>query len=288
MNAKTNTFLSEFKRYLIVTFALACMALGWTGFLISNNMLGGGVSGIATLIYWSTGLSTGVTIFAVNAVLIVIALKILGFGFGIKTVYAIVVTSLFFSLLQHYITEPIITDKFLAAIVGGGLSGASIGLVFTQGSSTGGTDIIALMINKYRNISPGRIILVIDIFIISSSYLIFQNSETLIYSFVVMVVSSYAIDLVLTGNKQSVQMFIFSSKANQIADRIGTEVGRGVTFVKGTGWYTKSEHDILMVVARKMESQNIFRIVKDEDPQAFVTLNTVMGVYGKGFDMIKK
>lgn len=288
MKTKNTSFWKEFKRYTIVTFGLACMAFGWAGFLIPNEMLGGGVSGIATLIYWSTGLSTGITIFVVNAVLIVIALKILGFGFGIKTIFAITVSSVLFSLLQYYIKEPIITDKFLAAIVGGGLSGASIGLIFTQGSSTGGTDIIALIINKYRNISPGRIILVIDIFIISSSYLIFRNVETLIYSFVVMVVSSYAIDLVLTGNKQSVQMFIFSSKADAIANRIGTEVGRGVTFIKGTGWFTKSEHDILMVVARKMESQNIFRIVKDEDPQAFVTMNTVMGVYGKGFDMIKK
>jgi uncharacterized membrane-anchored protein YitT (DUF2179 family) len=263
------------------------MAFGWTAFLIPNDLLGGGVSGIATLIYWSTGLSTGITIFVVNIILVLIALRILGFGFGIKTVYSIFVLSVFFSALQMVFTEPLVTDKFLSAIVGGILGGASIGIIFTQGGSTGGTDIIAMLVNKYHNISPGKIILFIDVFIISSSYIIFQSIETLVYGFVMMGVASYTIDLVLTGNKQSVQLFVFSAKAQEIADRIGNETGRGITFIKGTGWYSKSEHDIIMVIVRKQESPQIFRIVRDEDPEAFVSLNTVMGVYGKGFDIIR-
>lgn len=290
-NAKTmrrqKTVADEIKSYIIITFGLFVMALGWTAFLIPNHLLGGGVSGIATLLYWSTGLSTGITILAVNTVLILIALRILGFGFGVKTIYSIVVLSGFFSLLQFYIKEPFVTDRFMSAIIGGVLGGLSIGIVFTQGGSTGGTDIIAMIVNKYKNISPGKIILSLDVVIISGSFLIFQSIETLVYGFVIMVVSSYTIDLVLTGNKQSVQLFIFSSKAHQIADRIGNETGRGVTFIKGTGWYTKAEHDILMVIVRKMESPQLFRIVREEDPEAFVSLNTVMGVYGKGFDIMK-
>ena len=288
MKITKDSVWTETKRYIIITICLFMMALGWTGFLIPNGLLGGGVSGISTLVYWSTGLSTGVTIFSVNALLLILAIKILGFGFGFKTIYSIIVSSLFFSLLQHYITEPIITDKLLAGIIGGSMSGASVGIIFNQGSSTGGTDIIALIINKYRDISPGRIILIIDVAIISCSLFIKKDIELLFYSFVVMAVASYAIDLMITGDKQSVQLFIFSSKAALIADRIGKEAGRGVTFIKGTGWYTKTEHDILMVVTRKTESQNILRIVRSEDPSAFVTLNTVMGVYGKGFDVMRK
>lgn len=285
--ARKRSIVSELKSYTIITFGLFVMTLGWTAFLIPNEILGGGVSGIATLIFWSTGLPVGVSVLSINAVLIVFALRILGSGFGVKTIYSIIVLSGFFSLLQYYIREPFVTDKFLASMVGAILSGASMGLIFTQGGSTGGTDIIAMIVNKYKNISPGKIILILDIFIISSSFVIFRSIETLVYGFVVMVVVSYTIDLVITGNKQSVQLFIFSKHSEEIADRIGKEMGRGVTFIKGIGWYTKTENDILMIIVRKMESPQVFRIVKEEDPDAFVSLSTVMGVYGQGFDVIR-
>jgi uncharacterized membrane-anchored protein YitT (DUF2179 family) len=163
-------------------------------------------------------------------------------------------------------------------------------VAFTQGGSTGGTDIVAMMICKYRNISQGRVILLIDIIIISCSYFVIENDkiQAIIYGFVVMGVCSYCIDLVLTGNKQSVQAFIFTSEPDKVADRIANEMQRGVTMINGTGWYTKHEGPILMVVAHKRESQQILRIVKDEDPKAFMTMNTVMGAYGKGFEQIRK
>lgn len=263
------------------------MALGWTAFLIPNEILGGGVSGIATLIFWTTGLPVGVSVFAINAVLIIFAMRILGKGFGVKTIYSIVVLSGLFALLQYYIREPFVTDKFLASIVGSVMSGSAMGLIFTQGSSTGGTDIIALIVNKYRNISPGKVILLLDVFIISSSFLVFRSIEPLVYGFVVMAVVSYTIDLIITGNKQSIQLFIFSRKPDAIADRIGNELGRGVTFIRGIGWYTKTENDILMIIVKRMEYQQVFRIIKEEDPDAFLSLSTVMGVYGQGFDTIR-
>lgn len=285
--AKKKSFLNELKSYSIITLGLFVMALGWTAFLIPNEILGGGVSGIATLIFWSTGLPVGVSVLAINAVLIVFALRILGSGFGVKTIYSIAVLSAFFALLQYYIREPFVTDKFMASVVGAVLAGSSMGIIFTQGGSTGGTDIVAMIVNKYRNISPGKIILLLDVFIISSSFIIFRSIEPLVYGFVVMAVVSYTIDLIITGNKQSVQLFIFSKKADAIADRIGNETGRGVTFIKGVGWYTKSENDILMIIVKRMEYPAVFRIVKQEDPDAFVSLSSVMGVYGQGFDVMR-
>jgi len=306
MKADKKSVWAEVKRYFIITLALFVMAFGWTAFLIPNHVLGGGVSGIATLIFYATGISTGISVFVINAILVLISLKVLGPSFGIKTVYSIVMVSLFMSFLQHYLTEPMllyqtdpnaagaikpfVEEKILAAILGGGLAGLSIGVAFTQGGSTGGTDIIAMMVCKYRNISQGRVILLIDIIIISCSYFVIENDkiQAIIYGFVVMGVCSYCIDLVLTGNKQSVQAFIFTTKPQEMADHIANQMHRGVTLINGTGWYTKHEGPILMVVAHKRESQQILRIVKEIDPQAFMTMNTVMGAYGKGFEQIKR
>lgn len=296
MKADKKTVFAEVKRYVIITLALFTMCLGWTAFLIPNHLMGGGVSGIAALIYWATGFSTGISVFIINAILLLIALKVIGVGFGIKTAYSIVMASLFMSLLQHFITDPMmagemqpfVSDHFLAAILGGGLAGLSIGVAFTQGGSTGGTDIIAMIVCKYHNISQGRVILLCDIIILSCGFLVGNTIEDFIYSCVVMGVCSYCIDLVLTGNKQTVQAFIFTTEPEKVADRITNEMRRGVTVINGTGWYTKREGLILMVVAHKRESQQILRIVKDEDPKAFMTMNTVMEAYGKGFEEMKK
>jgi uncharacterized membrane-anchored protein YitT (DUF2179 family) len=292
---KTSNILVEFKNYAIITVCLFVIALGWTAFLIPNNMLGGGVNGIATIVYWVTGLSTGYTIFTLNAILILFSFKILGWKFGVKTIYCIAVMSLFFSLLQNVFGDvPVISDKFLAAIIGGGIGGFANGIIFLSGGSTGGVDIITMVVNKYRNISLGRFTLAMNLVIIGSSFFVFQDMEILerveliIYSLVGNFVSSYCMDLAFTGSKQSVQLFIFSSKPEVIADRIGNELQRGVTIIKGTGWYTKQDNDILMAVVRKTQCQSVIRIVKQEDPKAFVSVNTVMGVYGKGFEVMKK
>ena len=292
---KTSNVLIEIKNYAVITVCLFIIALGWTAFLIPNNMLGGGVNGIATIVYWVTGLSTGITIFVLNAILILFSFKILGWRFGVKTIYCIAVMAFFFSLLQNIIGDvPVISDKFLAAIIGGGIGGFANGIIFLSGGSTGGVDIITMVVNKYRNISLGRFTLAMNLVIIGSSFFVFQDLEILqrveliIYSLVGNFVSSYCMDLAFTGSKQSVQMFIFASKPEVIADRIGNEIHRGVTVIRGTGWYSKQDSDILMAVVRKNECQRVIRIVKQEDPKAFVSVNTVMGVYGKGFEVMKK
>ena len=279
----------EVRSHIIITVAIIISAIGWTGFLIPSNMLGGGVTGLATIIYWVTGLPTGISIFALNAILILIAFRSLGRRFALSTIYSVIVTSVVFYILQEYVfLAPIIEDRFLSAVLGAGLNGFACAFIFLEGSSTGGTDIIVMMINKYRNITLGRLTLFINVAIISCSYFVFRDLELLIYSYVGLMVTSYTMDLTMNGSKQSVQMFIFSQKSDEIADKVGEEIRRGVTMIKGTGWYTKTENNIVMVVVRKTESQRVIRIVKQLDPAAFVSVNTVMGVYGKGFEMMKK
>lgn len=278
----------EVKSHIIITLALFLSAFAWTGFLIPNQMLGGGVTGLATIVYWVMHIPTGITIFVLNAILIVISFKSLGRRFAISTIYSVVMTSVMFYVLQDYFGDtPLITDRFLSVVLGAGLNGVACGLIFLEGSSTGGVDIIVVMINKYRNVTLGRLSLFINVAIISCSYFVFNNLELLIYSYVGLMITSYTMDLTMNGSKQSVQMFIFSSNPHEIADMVGEEVHRGVTMIKGTGWYSKTESDIVMVVVRKTESQRVIRIVKQLDPSAFVSVNTVMGVYGKGFDAMK-
>lgn len=279
----------EVKSHIIITLAIFVSAIGWTGFLIPNNMLGGGVTGLSTIIYWLTDIPAGIMIFVLNAILILIAFKSLGRRFAFSTIYSVIVTSVMFYFLQEYFGDtPLIEDKFLAVVLGAGLNGVACGFIFLEGSSTGGTDVIVMMINKYRNVTLGRLSLFINVAIISCSYFVFRDLELLIYSYVGLMITSYTIDLTMNGSKQSVQMFIFSSNPKEIADRVGEEVRRGVTMIKGTGWYSKKESDIVMVVVRKTESQRVIRIVKMLDPDAFVSVNTVMGVYGKGFEIMKK
>jgi uncharacterized membrane-anchored protein YitT (DUF2179 family) len=262
-------------------------------------MLGGGITGLSTIIYWLTGIPTGVMIFVLNAILILISFKSLGRRFAISTIYSVIVTSVVFYVMQEYFVDiikeyfgaiPLSGDehRLLAALLGSALNGVACGIIFLEGSSTGGTDVIAVMINKYRNVTIGRLSLFINVVVIGCSYFVFKDLELLIYSYVGLMVTSYTIDMTMNGSKQSVQMFIFTSKPHEIADRVGEEVQRGVTMIKGTGWYSKKESEIVMVVVRKTESQRVIRIVKQMDPAAFVSVNTVMGVYGKGFEMMKK
>ncbi len=275
------------KTYGVITLGLFVNALAWTAFLLPSEIVGGGVTGAAALFYYATGVPVWISFVLVNIVLIALGIKNLGIGFGIKTIYGVGVLTLFLAILQPLITQPIVDDRFMAAILGGIMSGASVGLIFTQGGSTGGTDIIAMIITKYRNFSHGRIILYFDLVIISSSYLLFQSLEVMVYGYVTMAVGSYSIDMLLMGHRRSVQMFIFSQKHELIAEHVANETGRGVTLLQGQGWYSKSDNVVLMIVVRRFETSSVFRAIKEIDPEAFITVGNVMGVYGKGFDPIK-
>ncbi len=293
------------EEYALVTLGVISYALGWTIFLLPNNLIGGGVSGFASIVFYATGLPMSVTYFVLNVLLLLIGTKILGTGFGGKTIYAIFMTSIMLSLMPKLIPVDFIHEfalsngKLICTFLGGIIAGFGIGLSISQGGSTGGTDIIALVWCKFRPASPGRVILIIDVGIILSSLLFPSYTESrellpfteklavVVYGLIQVVVSGYAIDLYLSGSKQSVQAFIFTKRAEEMADAIAFDMKRGVTMIPAKGWYSKEDKQVLMVVTRKTDLNLLLRYVKSIDPDAFLSVSSVMGVYGQGFDSIK-
>lgn len=277
----------EIRAYTLITIGLLINSFGWTAFLIPSKIVGGGLAGVASLVYFSTGFPIWLTLIGVNAILVALAIKILGATFGTRTIFGILVNAMAFAVFQNFFPEPLVNDQFMAALIGAALSGAGIGLAFTQEGASGGTDIIALIVNHYRNISPGRVILYCDIIIIASSWLLFHSIEKIVYGYVVMGVLSYVLDLVIEGNKQSYQMMIFSEQKDMMAERIGQELGRGVTFLHAKGWYSQKETDVVIVICRRWDKSKLMRIINETDPNAFISVSKVMGVFGKNFDRIK-
>lgn len=295
------------KEYGLITFGLFAYCLGWTIFLLPNNLVGGGVSGFAAILFYATGIPLGYTYFVVNIILLLVALKILGRGFGGKTIYAIILTSVLLNFLPTVAPQDFVhsfaleNGKLICTILGGVIAGVGIGISISQGGSTGGTDIVALLWCKYKNASPGRVILVIDVGIIMSSMIFPSFSDVdrqqlvpfaeklviAVYGLIQVTVSGYAIDLYLSGSKQSVQAFIFTKKHVEMADAIAFDMKRGVTIIPAKGWFSKEDRDIVMVVTRKDDLNLLLRYVKTIDPDAFLSVSSVMGVYGKGFDTIK-
>lgn len=279
---------------VILTFGLFLNAFAWSAFLIPGKIVGGGLTGLATLIFyatqgWGMPIPVSVSYLVMNVFLIALAIRILGASFGIKTVFSVLLLSFFLGLLQNILPKEGImeADPFLFAVIGGALAGAGIGIVFTQGGSTGGTDIIAMIITKYRNISPGRLILYMDVFIISLSFLVFREVSNVVYGFVTMAVVSYTIDLIIEGQKQSVQVFIFSRHHAEISEILGQRMHRGITFLDGQGWFTREKTKIVLVITRKHELPSVLGVIKSVDPDAFVSVGSVMGTYGKGFESIR-
>ncbi len=300
-----HTFLDTIKEYSLITAGLFSFVIGWVIFLLPNNLVGGGVTGFSSIIYYATGIPIGYTYFVVNVILFFIGLKILGNSFGAKTLYAIILVSVLLRVIPPIIPQDFIQEfamnngKILCTIIGGIFAGVGIGISISQGGSTGGTDIIALIISKYRNVSPGRLILTMDVFIILISLLFpsyNSNGELLVftekfavvvYGLIMITVTSVSIDLYISGTKQSVQVMIFSKKYKEIADAIAFDMKRGVTILPAKGWFTKEDGQVLMVVTRKVDLNLLLRYVKNIDPDAFLSVSSVMGVYGKGFDTIK-
>ncbi len=284
---KHSTF-NELKSYLIMTFGLLIFVFSWTAFLIPHQIAGGGVSGLSAILSYATGISVSYFYLGINSVLVLIGILIIGKGFGFKTIYCILVATVLFRVLPLIPWVSTIDEKMLNALIGGTLSGIGIGIIFLQGGSTGGTDIVALIVAKYRETSPGRVFFFTDLVIIGSIILLpGKVLQDVIYGYIVMVSFSYVIDMVLTGNKQSVQILVFSAKYDEIADKVNSELNRGVTALSSIGWYTKSESKVLIIIARKSQLPEISKVIKETDQDAFISVTTVMSVYGQGFDQLK-
>lgn len=276
------------KEYSVMAVALALYVFSWTAFLIPNGITAGGVTGMSTILNFAFGWHISYTYLILNAVLLIAGTIIMGKGFGFKTIYCILVSTLYFEFFPMIPWVSNIDDNLINSIVGGAMSACGIALVFTQGGSTGGIDIIALVINKYREVSPGRVFMVSDFLIISSVLFLPDKSlQDIVYGYVVTVAFSYTVDQLLTGSKQSVQMLIISRKYEEIANRLCFEMDKGVTAINALGWYKKSSSMMIMVVTRKDKMYEVMAAVKEIDNKSFFTVSTVMGVYGEGFEEFK-
>lgn len=270
-----------------ITIGLLMYAAAWNLFVIPHGFVGGGLGGLCAEFQYLTGFPISWSYLLVNVVLCGIALIIMGKEFSIKTVFGILGLSLFLWLIPQDFA-PLPDDKLLSAIMGGTLAGAGVATYLLRGASTGGSDIIVMIVSKYKNVTWGRVYLMFDACVISSSYFLPQSTiATVAYGFVFMGVQAYVVDLVSNGRRQSVQMFIFTSKYREIADQIIHQHHRGVTLFESIGWYTKKHRKTIYLVTRKRESQNIYKTVKAIDEHAFIAVSNVMSVFGIGFDPIK-
>lgn len=300
INLKKPTFadiVRSVKEYVIITFGVGLYAFAWTGVILPAGGVGGGATGLALLIYYATGgaaggIPIGVSYLVFNVVFVSISIILIGAKFGAKTIFAIFAASILMTTMQRIMPVDanilgVASDKLLSSILGGAISGLGVGLCLIQGGSTGGSDLIAMIINKYRNVSYSRVVVIFDIVVIGCSYFIFHDWATIIYGYVVTGVFGYTTDLLLSGNKQSMQLFVMSHQYEQIADMITHKLHRGTTVLDGTGWYTKQPVKVIMLVCRKTEVSQMMRYIKEIDPDAFITMGSVMGVYGRGFDRYK-
>ena len=287
MTKKAN-LLNTAQDYIFIVLGLACYAFGFTAFILPEKIVIGGVAGLASLIYFKWGVNVALSNYAINITLLIMAGRVVGWTFVKRTIFGTTVLSLLIALFKPLFEGPIVEQQpFMNLIIGALLCGFGIGLTFVHNGSSGGTDIIAAMVSKHSNVTVGRMILYIDFFIISSSYLLFQSIDKIVYGILFVMILSYVTDLVINSNRQAVQFMIFSDKWKEIADAIIRDAHRGCTVMKGTGWFTKNEVTMLMVMCRKIESVTIFRIVKSIDNHAFITQSKVNGVFGKGFDHMK-
>ena len=304
------------KEYTLMALGMFLYSFGWICCILPANAAGGGATGLSLLLYHITGgaISIGTMVLIINAILLIIAGFVVGWNFGIKTIYCVVVMSVIMHFLQVWFTTPdgwiaqIITvrdaltvpdgtivdlfnlnNRLLSTILGGICSGVGVAMCFQQGGSTGGSDIVVMIVNKFYTISYGKFIRYTDGVIISSAlFLPNVGIDGVIYGFVMVVIFSYTVDMILSGNQQSSQIFIICKDYKAMADAINNEAKRGATVVDSMGWYSKENSKMVMCVCRKRDLAMVLKIVRNVDPEAFITIGSVMGVYGKGFEALNK
>jgi len=283
---------NQIKDWFFITIGIAIYVTGYVGFQLPYHITPGGVAGISAIVYYAISFSPQYTYLIINICLLCVALKLLGVKFLLNTIFAVGVMTVLMGAAQNVMMvdgelPKILGDQsFMACVMGAAIEGIGLGIVFLNNGSSGGTDILAACINKFRDISLGTILLCCDILIASSSYLVFHQIELLLYGYVSMIIETAMLDYVMNRMRQSVQFFIISQDHEAIAKAIN-DLGRGVTLLDAKGWYSRNEMKVLMVMARRRESTNIFRVIKRIDPNAFVSQSKVVGVFGNGFDRIK-
>lgn len=290
------------KDYLFIVLGILIYGIAFTAFILPHGIVIGGVSGVATLVYFATNgvIPVAVSQYGCNLILLALAFRIVGRTFVLRTIFGATVASLFIGIFESFfmgLGHPLIEDISMSAVLGAILCGVSVGIVFIHNGSTGGTDIVAAMVSKVSNVSIGRTMIFVDMIIVTCSLLLPYDGTLaerlnarvplVVYGLVMTFIIAYMADMIINTNRQATQFIIFSHKWSEIADRINSEARRGVTVLDGEGWYSKQKVKVLMVWCRKIESVTIFRIVKSMDDNAFITQTKVNGVYGKGFDTMR-
>ncbi len=302
MTINHKILLNEVRDYIFITLGLILYSFGFTFFLMPYEIVTGGVAGIAAIVYYATSFPNSYTYFLVNAALLAIGLKLLGWKFLVKTIYAILMLTFLLELMRdlmpldaqgHFVKILGEGQNFMSLIIGCMMTGSALGIVFLNNGSTGGTDIIAASVNKYKPWSLGTVLIFVDFIIIGSCFFIpqfgsfLERSYMVVFGFCTMVIENFMLDYIYNRQRSSVQFLIFSKKWQEIANELGTKTDHGVTILDGHGWYTGQERKVICLLARKSESTYIFRLIKLIDPNAFVSQSAVIGVYGEGFEKIK-
>lgn len=280
--------------YVIITFGIAIYTLAWSAFMLPAKIVGGGVSGISSVLNLAVGIPIpiGVMNLIINAVLVLFGFKMLGSKFGANTIYGIIASSAFFILWQQVLRADLWFDVsqfggFMCALIGGALCGGGIGLTFSMGGNTGGTDIIALIVSKRHNVSPGKVIMYLDIVIIGTSFFVSHKIENVVFGYIVMVTLTYVLDMVIDGNKQSYQVMVFSSKNEEIGEAVTHEVGRGATLLDAEGCYSHQQQKVLIILVHKTDKPHVMQIIHRIDQDAFISVSKAQGVYGRNFEKLK-
>lgn len=283
--------------YVVITLGVVLFVMAWQCFLLPNNMIDGGLTGASALLSMVTGVSVDIWYFGINVLLLVLAWFILGRGFGLKTIYAIVVSTLLFRILGSESMSWLwsvegnvlhVKEAILVPVIGGLLEAVGLAMIIMRGGSTGGTDILALIVNKFWPVTVGRFYLYADFIVITLLILVPGHCFTdVVYGYVTMGVCAFVLDLIILGKDSTVQVIIFSDRINEIADYITKTMERGVTALKAVGWYTQADRLVLMVMIRRTELSELVKSIKDVDSKAFVTVVPANNVFGEGFDEIK-
>lgn len=295
MTLTSDSVFRSVKEYVLMSLGMLLYSFAWIGCIIPAQGIGGGATGLSTVICHALtqldiSVQIGTMAFLINGILLVVGGFIVGWNFGVKTIFCIFMISFGLNFWQSVLPpgDFLHLERFLSIILGGILAGVGVAVSFMQGGSTGGVDIVAMIINKYRTVSYGKIVIYADFVIIGSAMLVGFHIDTVIYGYVMTAVFSYTVDLIMSGNQQSSQVFIISQDYERMAQAIVENVHRGVTLINSQGWYSKQESKIVMVVCRKRETAMILKFVRSIDPDAFISVGSVMGVYGKGFQTLTK
>lgn len=287
-NIKERLYL-ELKDYVMIIVGLVIYSFGFCAFILPQNVVIGGYTGLASLFYYTLGIPVGPVIFALNIISLIVAYKIVGKRFVLRSIFGAFGLSAIVSIMQPLFPTAIVApdNSMMNVMIGGILCGLGLGLSFVHNGSTGGTDIIAAMVNKRTNVSIGRMLLYADGLIIFSSMLIFHSIDNVVYGFLELLFATFMTDQVINTNRQAMQFLIISDKWEEIANAVVNDAHRGCTVFSGMGWFTKEDVKMLMVMCRKIEGVTVMRVVKSIDPYAFITQSNVNGVYGVGFDAMK-